>query len=414
MGLLAKLEKLKIERVLKKKLTDAFDVAGLYMEYSSDKYKKRIYPVIHSARVLKGRIEYVFTLLNGMDPKETKKKEYAFYQVLGSKLKIETDGIKKYVLTIYGDSLPRIIHWDYEMIVPHIKNLHVPIACGKNFNNEFVAFDLINNPHLLISGTTGSGKSTQLRSILMTLISSMQPDNLELYLVDMKMAEFMFFRNVQHVKQLCVTGKEAKKMLDGIINELEVRQQLIVEEGVTHVKDLKHNKVPYIVVAIDEFASMHDDKAMEHLLEIGNRGRALGIYMILSILRPDAKTIDSRLKGNLNATMGFKAKNRINANVIGTPGAENLKGDGHFLLDSITVEGMPELKAFYLDEEKLKKLLVPYLIKDEIKRRTVSPNIETWTFPSIKKEVNDVRTDEVKSLIAPRERILTLDDLKRG
>jgi S-DNA-T family DNA segregation ATPase FtsK/SpoIIIE len=176
----------------------------------------------------------------------------------------------------------------------------------------------------------------------------------------MKMAEFQFFRDVKHVKELCMTAGEAKIMLFKIMKELERRQRLIVEEKVTHVKDLKKKKVPYIVVGIDEFASMHDPKAMECLLEIGNRGRALGIYMILSILRPDAKTIDSRLKGNLNATMGFKARNRVNANVIGTPGSEKLEGEGHFLLDSITVKGMPEIKALFLDEKRLEELLEPY------------------------------------------------------
>jgi S-DNA-T family DNA segregation ATPase FtsK/SpoIIIE len=273
MRLLQKIEKRKQEKVLQKKLIEAFDVSGIFLEYSSEKFKKRIYPKIHSIKLNEHRIEYVFTLLNGQDPKETKKKEYAFYQVFGRTLKIETDGIKKYTLTIYGESLKKKIHWNYDEIEPVTEGLHVPIVCGKNLNNEYVTFDLIKNPHLLISGTTGSGKSTQLRSILMTLISTMSPEQLELYLVDMKMAEFMFFRNVQHVKNLSVKGLEAKKMLDGVLKELERRQQLIVEEEVTHVKDLKHNKVPYIIVAIDEFASMHDEKAMEHLMEIGNRGR---------------------------------------------------------------------------------------------------------------------------------------------
>jgi S-DNA-T family DNA segregation ATPase FtsK/SpoIIIE len=99
---------------------------------------------------------------------------------------------------------------------------------------------------------------------------------------------------------------------------------------------------------------------MDCLLEISYRGRALGIYLILSILRPDAKTVDSRLKAMLNATMGFKAKSRINANVIGTPGAENLEGEGHFFLDSITVKDMPEIKALFLDEDRLQELLEPY------------------------------------------------------
>jgi S-DNA-T family DNA segregation ATPase FtsK/SpoIIIE len=409
MRLLQKIEKRKQEKVLQKKLIEAFDVSGIFLEYSSEKFKKRIYPKIHSIKLNEHRIEYVFTLLNGQDPKETKKKEYAFYQVFGRTLKIETDGIKKYTLTIYGESLKKKIHWNYDEIEPVTEGLHVPIVCGKNLNNEYVTFDLIKNPHLLISGTTGSGKSTQLRSILMTLISTMSPEQLELYLVDMKMAEFMFFRNVQHVKNLSVKGLEAKKMLDGVLKELERRQQLIVEEEVTHVKDLKHNKVPYIIVAIDEFASMHDEKAMEHLMEIGNRGRALGIYMILSILRPDSKVIDSRLKGNLNATMGFKSKDRINARVIGTVGSENLEGDGHFLLDSITVKGMPELKGLFLDEERLQKLLDPYKRKEEAQEQEVL----IWSFPD-DNEPTETKPKPIQQPSKPVERKLTLDDLKRS
>ncbi|MBU9714403.1 FtsK/SpoIIIE domain-containing protein [Evansella tamaricis] len=356
-----------LERKLKRQLIRAFKAGGVYREYQSYKDKKKVYPKIHSARVLNEgkKVEYVFTLLNGQDPKEVKKKEYAFYQVFGRTLEIKTDGIKKYTLTVYSNDLKDKINWNFDKFKDDITDHEIPIVAGFNKNNELVTFDLIENPHLLISGTTGSGKSTQLRSILMTLIAAMPPNNLELYLADMKMAEFAFFRYVKHVKQLCMNAKEAKEMLFGVMDELDRRQELIVKEEVTHVKDLKENPVPYIVIAIDEFASLHDKDAMECLLEISNRGRALGVILILSILRPDSKTLDSRLKNNLNATMGFKTRNRTNANVIGTPGAEDLKGNGHFLLDSITVEGIPELQALFLDEKKLQKLLKHYKVKPE-------------------------------------------------
>lgn len=403
---------------MKQKLIECFHTGGIYETYKSGNYEKNIYPTIHSARIKDNYLEYVFTLINGYDPKEIKKKEYVFYQFFGRTLEINSDGIKKYILKIYGNELKGRIDWNFDLIEPHIKGLHVPIVCGKNLNNEMITFDLIKNPHLLISGTTGSGKSTQLRSILMTLITAMSPDNLELYLSDLKMAEFAFFRNVRHVKELCMTSKETKKMLQGVIKELDRRQQLIVDEGVTHVKDLKCNKVPNIIVAIDEFATLHDKEAMEDLLEISNRGRALSINLVLSILRPDAKTLDSRLKNNLNATMGFKTRNRTNANVIGTPGAENLKGDGRFLLDSVTVEGMPELQALYLDEDRLKELLVPYKIAEAEE----APSVETWTFPNNSTDLSpfgeklntDVAELQQRKPSQPVIRQLTIEDLKKG
>ncbi|MDQ0257923.1 S-DNA-T family DNA segregation ATPase FtsK/SpoIIIE [Evansella vedderi] len=372
------------ERQLKSQLRKVFNAVGIYKEYQSYQDKKKIYPKIHSARELDNgnKIEFVFTLLNGMDPKEVKKKEYAFYQVFGSTLEIETDNIKKYTLTVYKKDIESRILWSYKKVKDLLKDYEVPVVAGVNKNNQYVTFDLIENPHLLISGTTGSGKSTQLRSVLMTLIAAMPPEKLELYLADLKMAEFQFFRYVKHVKNLCLTREETKAMLIKIMVELEKRQALIVEEGVTHVKDLEKKRVPYIIVAIDEFASLKDDDAMEIILELGNRGRALGIYLILSILRPDAKTVDSRIKGNLNATMGFKAKNAINANVIGTPGAENLKGKGRFLLDSLTVDGMPELQGIFLSEKRLKKLLEPYKVSKE-----------EWNVDQQPEEIDDEEND---------------------
>lgn len=196
------------ERRLKSELQKVFNAAGIYKEYQSYSDKRKVYPIIHSARELEEgkKIEYVFTLINGIDPKEVKKKEYAFYQVFGSTLEIKTDGIKKYTLTIYKNDLKGKIHWNFKKIENIIKGYHIPVVAGVNKNNELIVFDLIENPHLLISGTTGSGKSTQLRSVLMTLIAGMSTKKLELYLADLKMAEFAYFRYVKHVKKLCMTA----------------------------------------------------------------------------------------------------------------------------------------------------------------------------------------------------------------
>ncbi|MGO4887050.1 FtsK/SpoIIIE domain-containing protein [Anaerobacillus sp. MEB173] len=381
----------------KGKLLQAFRSGELYLTYKSGKNTHLILPIIHYVGIDKEAqlLTYVFSIPLGLDPKEVIKKRWLFEQQFGQNLEIEQEN-KRFTLKIFGKSYPKKLKWDFEKLTESFEG-QIPIPCGIDRHGRIICIDLVENPHLLIAGFTGSGKSTQVRSILATLIQYFSPEELELWLIDMKMVEFQFYRNVKHVKEdIVVKGKDVKPLLQKIDDELERRQELMFNEGVTHITQLKE-KQPFIIVAIDEVASLPNDKEIdEYLVEISNRGRALGVYLILSLLRPDSKNIDSRLKGNLTCTMGFKARDRINASVIGMKGAENLAGDGRFLMSIPDYDDLVELQAPYLSEKGLEKLLKDYKKTDE----------------EIKKEVEQKQIDEVKGELSEKNIFGVLDNEK--
>ena len=364
-------------------------------------------PKIHYVNLDKenNKLVYVFSIPLGLDPKEVMKKDWLFKQQFGKNIELEQEN-KQFTLTVRSKKIPKKVIWNFKKFETVTQDKILPVICGVDLNGDLIAYDMVKHPHLLISGRTGSGKSTQLRSILTALISAISSDELHLYMADLKLAEFQFYRNVEHVKKLCINKSEIKKMLTKLMNELERRQKLLVEHEVTHVKDLP-NKLPYIIICIDEVATLKkDDAIMDDLEEISNRGRALGLYLILSILRPDREILDGKLKNNLNVVMGFRCKDLINARVIGTPGAEKLTNKGRFLIDIETIEGLPEIQAPLLEEVELKKILKGY--KVERKEAEESNNVITWNF------LNGDKDKVVKSITVTEEPSQDKNKIKIG
>jgi S-DNA-T family DNA segregation ATPase FtsK/SpoIIIE len=232
-------------------------------------------------------------------------------------------------------------------------------------NNRHVVYDMRTNPGLLIAGETGSGKSTQVRSVLSTLILTLPPSKLHMYLADLKRSEFHLFRRVEHVKKVCTRTSELEAVLSKLWKEAERRGDLLDKYEVTHVDDLPQDKrVPYIVLGIDEVALLKKEKKMMELVEdLSAIGRALGMFLILSMQRPDAKVLDGKLKINLTVRMGFRCADLINSRIVGTPGSEKIEeaqGGRYFLkLGKLT-----EVQAPFLKLEPAKKLLKPFKIAD--------------------------------------------------
>lgn len=185
------------------KLIKAFRYSGLYKTIGSD--ERKIFPKIHSVRTTDHSTEYVFSLPNGLDPNILKKNFYAFRQVFGEQIKLNGE-IKKFVFTVYENSLSSTLNYNVEDIKKLVSAYRLGIVCGKDRTGEYIAFDLLKQPHILIAGETGSGKSTQLRSILTTLILTKRPVELQLYLGDCKKSEFHIFRKVEHVQCVLSMG----------------------------------------------------------------------------------------------------------------------------------------------------------------------------------------------------------------
>ncbi|MEO2074842.1 MAG: FtsK/SpoIIIE domain-containing protein [Bacillus sp. (in: firmicutes)] len=347
----------------RKKLVKAFRSGDMYLTYKmSDGNERLILPKIHAVTLYDSATTIVFSLPNGLDPKLLKKNYYVFEQYFGNNIELDGD-IKRFTLTVNKGSLPNELTYNFAKIQPELEGLGMPIVCGKDSAGNWMVYDAITEPNCLISGEPGAGKSTQLRSILATLIQHKTPEELHIYLGDLKMSEFFLFKDVKHVKSVCVYPEDMARMLKHIHGELKRRGELLNKHRVTHITKVPE-KTPFIMLAIDEIVMIMDDKEMKkQLVQIVSLGRALGIYCILSLQRPSHDILDTKIRGLLTVRQGFRTTDASNSKIIGTPGSERISKQtpGRFLIKR---DELTELQAPYLTEEKAEEILAAYRMED--------------------------------------------------
>jgi DNA segregation ATPase FtsK/SpoIIIE, S-DNA-T family len=381
---------------LKAQLKKAFHSAGLYVKYRSGDREIPVYPKIHSAIKTNDKIEFVFTLLNGMDPKEVTKKEYVFQQVFGRNTEIKGD-LKKFVLTVHKNELPKKVKYRYSEIHPLINGLLLPVVCGKDRHGKWHVYDAVNNPNCLLFGQPGSGKSSMLHNILVTLIQYYSADELHLYLGDLKMSEFGIYEGVAHVKSLAFLSNELAPALEHIKKkELKKRGELLKKHRVRHISKVpKSERPPFIVVCVDEFVMIKDEEIMTNLLQIASLGRACGIFVILSMQRPSHTILSTDVRAVLSVRMGFRTVDLRNAMMGETPGSEKISVDtpGRFLL---RLDDLVELQAPYISEDEAEKILAKYKSSDW-KNNSFEVKPETDNDESQSEEITlGVLDDEIK------------------
>ncbi|XMA29124.1 FtsK/SpoIIIE domain-containing protein (plasmid) [Bacillus bombysepticus] len=363
-----------MKRWLKKKkykyqLEEVFKKAKLYDEHMTRGGKVPIYPTIHDVYEGKESVRYTFTLPNGVDPAQIHKKWFCFQQILGENLMMEGT-IKKFVLHVFHSNAS--LHpydYSYKQWQPLLKPYRLPVVVGRDQFGNAIVYDMVdsNTPHLLIAGETGSGKSSMVRVILATLIQHMSPEHLHLYLGDLKNSEFHFLRRVKHVKYVCMEEHEMTSMLSKLWKEVLHRRKIMEEYELGHIDEYnqitKDKPLPYIFIAIDEVAMLQDEKECVTIIEkISAVGRSLGIFLMLSMQRPDAKILDGKLKLNLTVRMGFKCADLINSNIVGTPGSENLSQSGQMILK---LDGLKKVQAPFLALDQAKEIIEPYRLSKE-------------------------------------------------
>ncbi|WP_038112156.1 FtsK/SpoIIIE domain-containing protein [Tuberibacillus calidus] len=345
-------------------LKKAFRAGEIYLNYKNGSKVLQVYPKVHAITDKGSHKQFVFTLPTGFDPKIVKKNEYAFKQVFGDNIHLDGD-VKKFVLTVFKNSMPKTLKYDFKRFKEHLTG-EIPILVGVNHSGQIITYDMAQYPHLLIAGETGSGKSTQLRSILTTLILNNNPDELRLILGDLKRSEFHVFRRVIHVDSISTNVHDLLSALISIESELQQRGDLLDHYEKAHIKDLPV-KLPNIIVCIDEVALLKAEKEIMFILEdISAIGRALGVYLILSMQRPDRDVLNGKLKNNLTVRMAFKHSDKINSEITLGRGTGYNAGDisietpGRMYFKRENIE---EIQTPYLDLEKAKKLLEPFKSK---------------------------------------------------
>ncbi len=253
------------------------------------------------------------------------------------------------------------------------------LALGKDIvGNPFIT-DLKKLPHLLIAGTTGSGKSVGVNAMILSLLYKNPPDQLKLVMIDPKMVEFSIYADIPHLLTPIITDpKKAIGALQSVAKEMERRYSLMSEYKVKTIdsynEQAPNNGVeafPYLIVVIDELADlmMTGGKEAEFpIARIAQMGRASGLHLIVATQRPSVDVVTGLIKTNLPSRVSFRVGTKIDSKVIlDTDGAQSLLGRGDMLFTPPGANGLVRLHAPFATEDEIKKIVDFIKAQKEVK-----------------------------------------------
>jgi len=243
------------------------------------------------------------------------------------------------------------------------KDVKLPIALGKSISGVPLIGDLSSMPHLLIAGTTGSGKSVCINTIILSLLYRHTPDKCKFILIDPKMLELSTYEGIPHL--LCPVITEAKKaasVLGWVVKEMESRYRLMTKEGVRNIDgyNTKHKlPMPYIVVVVDEMSDLMlvAGKEIENYIQkLSQMARAAGIHIIMATQRPSVDVITGTIKANFPTRISFQVTSKIDSRtILGEQGAEQLLGKGDMLYMS-SANRIVRIHAPFVSDIEIEKI----------------------------------------------------------
>ena len=243
------------------------------------------------------------------------------------------------------------------------KEIKLPIALGKSISGKPIVGDLASMPHLLIAGTTGSGKSVCINTIILSLLYRHTSDKCKFILIDPKMLELSTYEGIPHL--LCPVITEAKKaasVLGWVVKEMESRYRLMTKEGVRNIDgyNTKHKlPMPYIVVVVDEMSDLMlvAGKEIENYIQkLSQMARAAGIHIIMATQRPSVDVITGTIKANFPTRISFQVTSKIDSRtILGEQGAEQLLGKGDMLYMS-SANRIVRIHAPFVSDNEIEKI----------------------------------------------------------
>jgi len=278
------------------------------------------------------------------------------------------------------------------------KEFKLPISLGKSISGIPIIADLASMPHLLIAGTTGSGKSVCINTIITSLLFKHNPDICKFILIDPKMLELSAYEGIPHLLSPVITeAKKANAALSWTVREMENRYKLMSSEGVRNIDgyNQKHKlKMPYIVVVVDEMSDLMliSSKEIEgYVQKLSAMARAAGIHIIMATQRPSVDVITGTIKANFPTRISFQVSSKIDSKtILGEQGAEQLLGKGDML--------------FMSSANKIFRIHGPFISESEIEK--ITSYIRSQGNPNYMEEIT-----EVKESFAENESDNSVDEL---
>ena len=241
----------------------------------------------------------------------------------------------------------------------------LPIALGQDTGGEAVVADLLELPHLLIAGATGSGKSVCINSVITSLLLTNRPDRLRLLMIDPKRVELTPFNNIPHlIAPVIVDTEEVLGALKGIVSQMFRRYRAMEELGVRNIEGYNRKAtehMPYLLVIIDELADLMMAAAYEVeqvLVRLAQLGRATGVHLVMATQRPSVNVVTGLLKANVPARLAFAVASQVDSRVIlDGAGAEKLLGKGDMLFLSQDSPKPRRVQGALVQDREVEKLV---------------------------------------------------------
>ena len=282
------------------------------------------------------------------------------------------------------------------------------VALGRDIQGEATCADLAKMPHLLVAGTTGSGKSVCLNTMIVSLLYNAKPDEVKLIMIDPKKVEFTVYRNIPHLLVPVVADpRKAAGALSWAVAEMDKRYALFAEKGVRNLQGynnyaLSENlpKMPQIVIIIDELSDLMmaaSNEVEDSICRLAQKARAAGMHLIVATQRPSVDVITGLIKANIPSRIAFAVKSQIDSRtIIDTQGAEKLLGNGDMLYCPVGLSKPVRVQGSYVSDDEIERVIDFVTSQGEVKYDSdVMQEIELKAAQDGKKKSAVVETENV-------------------
>ncbi|MBQ7116033.1 MAG: DNA translocase FtsK [Clostridia bacterium] len=284
------------------------------------------------------------------------------------------------------------------------------VALGRDIQGEATCADLAKMPHLLVAGTTGSGKSVCLNTMIVSLLYNAKPDEVKLIMIDPKKVEFTVYRSIPHLLVPVVADpRKAAGALSWAVAEMDKRYALFAEKGVRNLQGYNNYalsegipKMPQIVIIIDELSDLMmaaSNEVEDSICRLAQKARAAGMHLIVATQRPSVDVITGLIKANIPSRIAFAVKSQIDSRtIIDTQGAEKLLGNGDMLYCPVGLSKPVRVQGSYVSDDEIERVIDFVTSQGEVKYDdAVMQEIELKAAQDGKKKASAVDTDNVGS-----------------